>query len=244
MKAAWAFAVVALGCIAGAVQAEEAKPATEAKDEFQELFNGKDLEGWEGLPDTWRVEDGILLCESTPEKPCTKTHYLYWTGGQPVDFELRAVFRMTGEGNSGVQFRSTRREDQSACGPQADLDAVGFCTGCLYHDDRFLYVMRGERAVIDAAGEKKAESIGDADELFKALKVGDWNEYRIVAKGPHVALWINDTLMCEVEDHAEKFAPTKGEISVQMHQGTPMRIEFKSIKLRELGDESVETSNE
>src|SRR5262245_60628087 len=76
------------------------------EEDFVSMFNGKDLSGWEGSPGWWHVRDGLLVAESTPEKPCERSHYLYWRGGQPQDFEMRASYRIHGDANSGIQFRS------------------------------------------------------------------------------------------------------------------------------------------
>jgi len=51
-------------------------PAAETETGFKSMFNGKELTGWEGKPEWWRVEDGALTSDSTPEKPCPSAHYL------------------------------------------------------------------------------------------------------------------------------------------------------------------------
>ena len=37
--------------------------ALDAKD----LFNGKDLSGWSGNPDFWKVENGVIVGETTSQ---------------------------------------------------------------------------------------------------------------------------------------------------------------------------------
>lgn len=54
---------------------------SKADDGFVSMFNGKDLTGWEGDSSWWKVQAGILVAESTPQKPCRRSHYLYWKGG-------------------------------------------------------------------------------------------------------------------------------------------------------------------
>ena len=54
------------------------------------------MAGWDGKPGWWKVEDGALTAESTPDKPCKRCNYLIWRGGQPSDFELTAEFRLSG----------------------------------------------------------------------------------------------------------------------------------------------------
>ncbi|WP_197527843.1 3-keto-disaccharide hydrolase [Posidoniimonas polymericola] len=207
--------------------------ASPAPNGFRELFNGQSLDGWEGAPGWWEVRDGVLTAESTPEHPCERSHYLYWTGGEPANFELRMVYRLTGAANSGVQFRSRRRPDFDTWGYQADADSANEYTGCLYQHERGLVALRGQRVTIDADGAKSIETFADAEELLAAVHDNDWNEYRVVADGPHITLWINGRKMCEATDHQPRFALPSGVIALQMHQGPPMKAEFKSIRLRE-----------
>jgi hypothetical protein len=207
--------------------------ADEAEPGFVPMFNGRDLTGWEGLPGWWQVRDGAIVAESTADKPSDRTHYLYWKGGKPASFEMRCLYRITGEGgNSGVQFRSEPRPDWDTWGYQADIDTAGVYTGCLYQHDRGLVAERGEHVVIDATGRKNISRFADSAALLKTIKDGGWNEYRILARGSRLALWINGVRMCEVEDHEKKFALPNGIIALQMHAGPPMRIEFKNLRIR------------
>jgi len=207
--------------------------ADESEEGFVPMFNGKDLTGWEGMPGWWEVRDGAIVAESTPAKPSDRTHYLYWKGGEPADYELRGRYRITGAGgNSGIQIRSERRPNWDTWGYQADIDTEGVYTGCLYQHDRGLVAERGQWVVIDAAGQKNITRFADSKTLLDAVKDGDWNEYRILARGPRVVLWINGVLMCLVEDHEKKFALPKGIIALQMHAGPPMRIAFKDLRIR------------
>lgn len=216
----------------GLIAVGAAAAAEEPGRGFVPMFNGHDLTGWEGAPGWWEVRDGILTAESTPEKPCGRSHYLYWKSATPADFEMKATFRISGDANSGIQFRSEIRPEWDIWGYQADLDSAGVYTGCLYQHDRGLVAQRGERVKIDAAGKRTVSALGDAGELLKAVRPGQWNEYRILAEGPHFTLWINGVCMCQVEDHQAHFASTRGIIALQMHQGPPMKVEFKDLRIR------------
>ena len=202
----------------------------------QRLFNGKDLTGWDGKPGWWRVEDGALTSESTAEKPCKKPNYLVWTGGEPGDFELTLDFKMSLQGNSGIQIRSERRPDWDTFGYQADMDANGKLVGFVYHHARGLIAARGDKVNIAADGKKDVEKIGDANALKSIYKIGEWNRYRIVCRGPGITLYVNDVLMCQFTDHDSKMARSKGIIALQMHPGPPMKVQFKNIVLKTLED--------
>lgn len=60
---------------------------------------------------------------------------------------------------------------------------------------------RGQKVRVDPEGNKTVTTFADSDELLKTVLKLDWNSYRLLANGPHISLWINDVLMCEVEDH-------------------------------------------
>ena len=207
---------------------------TEAGDDkagFVSLFNGKDLTGWDAKPNWWYVEDGAITSQSTPEKPCKKCNYIIWKGGKPGDFELRLKYKLVG-GNSGIQFRSQRRPDWDTFGYQADMDAAGTWTGCIFAHARGKVAGRGTRTVIDEKGKKTITKIGDPAKLLKSVKINDWNEYRIIAKGPKLTLMINGAVMCEAVDHQKGKAARDGIIALQVHPGPPMKVQFKDILLK------------
>lgn len=199
---------------------------------FVSMFNGSDLTGWQGQPGWWSVRDGVLTAESTAEKPCTRSHYLYWTGGEPADFDLRFRFRISAGGNSGLQFRSERRAPWDTWGYQGDMDGAGVYMGCLYQHERGLVAERGQKVQIDREGKRTIVTFADAEQLLKEVRQNEWNSYRILAKGPHVSMWINDVLICEVEDHQPRLGLRSGIIALQMHQGPPMKVEFSDLRIR------------
>ena len=206
------------------------------EDGFVSMFNGKDLTGWEGMPEGWRVEDGAITGESTKEKPCKKSHYLYYTAAEPGDFILRCEIKLVG-GNSGIQFRSQKRPNFDTDGYQADFDATNKWTGCLYQHKRGAVVLRGKKATIAKDGRRDEKEFSPVAKLAKKIKDSDWNEYEIIASGSKIALKLNDELMCEVEDNDAKMACKKGVIALQMHQGPPMMVQFRNLRIKVLDEE-------
>ena len=73
--------------------------------QFQSLFNGKDLSGWAGKSEFWTVKDGAIYGQTTKEKPTKGNTFLVWQGGEVADFVFKAKVRFSGN-NSGVQYRS------------------------------------------------------------------------------------------------------------------------------------------
>lgn len=197
------------------------------------LFNGKDLDGWEGAPGWWRVEDGALTSESTAENPCLACNYLVWKGGRPGDFEFTCEFKISGQGNSGIQIRSEKRPDWDTYGYQADMTGDGSLVGYLYHHKRGLFAKRGEDVVIAADGKRSATTFADEAALLRHYKPEGWNTYRIVCAGPKIELHINGVLMSRVVDHDPATAVPAGIIALQMHPGPPMKVQFRNLVLKE-----------
>ncbi len=198
---------------------------------FVSIFNGTDLSGWDGRPDAWRVEDGAITSDCDEANPCADTHYIFWTVDEPGDFILRLRYRLVG-GNSGIQFRSERRGDYDVWGYQADFEDATQWNGCLFQHDRGGVVMRGYRALLNEDGSREEVQFADPDALQAVVKEQEWNEYEITAIGQYIQLKINDVLMCEVIDRDETMSREKGVIALQMHVGTPMKVQFKDIRIK------------
>lgn len=211
-----------------------------AEDGFTSLFNGRDLAGWEGKPGWWRVEDGAITADSTAEKPCTKHNYLIWRGGEPADFELRFEYRLTG-GNSGVQIRSREVPDWDMRGYQADIEDGPQWTGALFEHERGGIALRGEQSLIAADGTRQVTRFADAAALQLGFRSNDWNEYRVVARGPEIQLFINGVKTAHAVDRQIGQAAARGLIGLQMHPGPPMKVQFRNLRLKEFAPAAAAT---
>ena len=234
-----------------------------AADGAQTLFNGKDLSGWKGNPDFWSVRDGAITGQSTATKVVDANTFLVWQGGEPANFELRLKFRLTaqnakGWGNSGVQYRSRVIDAEKFVvgGYQADIDSPFRYTGMLYEErGRGILMNPGQKVRVGPAeaaaaapadakkGKAKAgprpkiDVLGTpttAEQIQAALKMGDWNELRIVANGNQLQHYVNGVLTADVTDADPAVAPKSGVIALQMHKGEPMTVQFKDIQLKKL----------
>jgi type 1 glutamine amidotransferase len=223
LGAAWV-AAVAL-CIGGTGRGDD--PG------FVPLFDGKSLAGWEGKPEFWRVEAGVLVGETTAETPTPGNTFLIWRAGLVYDFELELDYRITPQGNSGIQYRSRDLGEFVVGGYQGDFEGGLNYSGILYEEQgRGILCLRGERVVIAADGAKKpGEPIGDPAQLQQGIKPGEWNTYRIVARGPKLRHFINGQLMSETIDEQEGQRAGQGVLALQLHAGPPMKVEFKDIRL-------------
>src|SRR5688572_15616588 len=74
--------------------------------EALDIFDGTTLEGWDGDPRFWKVEDGTITGQTTKEVPTEGNTFLKWTRGEVDDFELTCEYKITAGGNSGIQVRS------------------------------------------------------------------------------------------------------------------------------------------
>jgi len=204
---------------------------------FIQIFHGNDLGDWDGDPNFWRAENGVLVGETTDTQKLEHSTYILWKKRKTQDFELKVDFRLSG-GNSGIQYRSVEGEGgrwTDVKGYQADLDAEDKWTGILYECGlrRFL-ALRGQKVAIEKDGASKiVGSVGDPEGLKKKIHRKDWNEYHIIAMGDHLVHLINGQVMVDVQD-AMPARIKAGYLGFQLHQGPPMKIELKNIHLKEL----------
>ncbi len=206
--------------------------------EFQKIFDGKTLEGWNALNmGYWSIRDGAITGQSTEENPCTKNQFMVWQGGDVADFELKLKFRIRGNGcNSGVQFRSKMREDGLAAGYQADIFQSGgylggVCDELHKRDGPELLSANGSKTVIDKDGERTRTKI-DTQATFN--KWPQWNDYHIIAKGHKMILRINGVTASELIDNEEAHYDLQGILGLQLRSGEPMTVQFKEIYLKQL----------
>lgn len=202
-------------------------------DGFRALFNGKDLTGWSGDTRFWTVEDGALTGRSTAENPLERNTFLV-ADGVYGDFVLRLEYRIVG-GNSGIQYRTRMRDDGSAVGYQADIEAGVNYTGIVYEENgRGFLCNRGERIDILADGTKQdAGRAIEATELQATLRPEDWNSYEIVANGPRIIHRINGRVFADLVDRDERHAAEAGRIALQIHSGPPMLVQFRNVFIHE-----------
>ena len=207
-------------------------------DEFQKIFDGESLKGWKALNMSyWSVRDGAITGQSTPENPCKANQFMAWQGGDVADFELKLKFRVKGNGgNSGVQFRSVLRPDGLAVGYQADIFQSGGYLGGVCDEIHTrkgpeLLSANGKRTVIDENGKRTATSLG---QVATMKPTGEWNEYRITAKGQQNILEINGVKSTELIDQEKGHFDLSGFLGLQLRSGEPMTVQFKDIYLRKL----------
>lgn len=221
--------------------ADSPRPAhaqqSDADAGFTPIFDGKTLDGWEGDPAYWRVEDGAIVGEVTPETLLKSNTFLIWRAGTTRDFELKVEFQITAEGNSGVQYRSTQVDDVPFAlrGYQADIDGANRYTGLNYEErGRAFLAPRGSINRIPPGGKTEAiGATGDADELAKLVKADDWNQYHIIVQGNVMIHMINGRVMSVAVDDDPEGRRAEGLLGVQVHVGPPMKVQFRNVLLKQ-----------
>jgi len=174
------------------------------------IFNGKNLDGWQiHGTEKWYVQDGLLVCESGPDKGygylSTKKNY--------NDFELVVEFQQEANGNSGVFFRSTF-EGTKVSGWQVEVAPPN-------HDTGGIYESYGRGWLVQIPDEKE-----------NILKMGEWNTMKIKVVGGHVTTWLNGEQMVDITD--DKIAQGKGAIALQIHDGGGIKVKWRNLKVKEL----------
>jgi hypothetical protein len=205
---------------------------------YETIFNGKTLDGWEGDPKYWRVENGAMVGEITPETLLKYNSFIIWRGGVTKDFDLKVEYRITAAGNSGINYRSVELPGVKHVlkGYQADIDGRNRYTGQNYEErGRTFNAMRGQIARVPPA--KKAEvigSVGDSAALAAFVKSEDWNEYHLIARGNTLVHILNGHVMSVVIDDDPENRKMEGLLGVQVHVGPPMKVEYRNFRLKKL----------
>lgn len=186
-------------------------PAAEPK--FEPLFNGKDLTNFKAEESKafWRVEDGVLIGENDAAK---KGNYL-WTEKEYKDFviEFDVRWKTTTERgvDTGIEMRNPKIQLQLGVSGGLKVDMTGsFYTG----------------------GKERYPEAGQAKEAKKLMKPeGEWNTFRIQAKGDTFTCWINGQKASEYTD--PKFSGA-APLGLQIHPGVEMKCEYRNVKIAEL----------
>ncbi len=193
-----------------------ASPLLVARAGEETLFNGKDLTGWEGNAEIWRVKDGVISGGSMAGNPRNEFLTLKKTYH---NFILKIEYKLVGtEGfvNSGVQFHSQRMEKPAneMIGYQADIGA-------------------GWSGTLQDESRRKGPRSKPPVELVKRLeKPGDWNHYEIRTEGRHVEIFLNGEKTVDYTE-ADETIPQEGLIGLQIHGGNKAEVFFRNLVIEE-----------
>jgi len=181
-------------------------PCSLQAGELPSIFNGKDLSGWK-VPENnvwWKADQGVLKVKSGPNK----TGSTLWSEKEYKNFVMEFEFKL-GEGtvDSGVFVRNGKEQIQ-----------IGI-SGSLKRDMTASPYISGKGYPVEAKGVKEL------------LKLDDWNEMTIVAKGKNYTVWLNGI---NVMTYTSDSAIEKGPVGIQLHGNRDMSIDYRNIRLAEL----------
>lgn len=206
-----------------------------ADSEWQELFDGKSLDGWSVHSGSaeYRVEDGVIVGKTAEGSPnsflCTDREY----GDFILEFEVQVDPRL----NSGVQFRSQIADSEKVFWFR---DGKGRISKHTIPQDR-VYGYQAEIAE-SSAGKIYDEArrgffLGEdtvSEEAENAFKSKEWNQYRIMCKGDSIKVWINEVLVTDLRDGLD----SSGVIGLQVHsvpKNSPtMEVRWRNLRIQEL----------
>ena len=201
-------------------------------DGWKPLFDGKTLDGWmqRGGKAKYRIENGVLIGSCVPNTPnsflCTEREF--------TNFIFEIEFNVDKGLNSGVQFRShcfdkpteiqwngktNKVPANRVHGFQAEIDTTTRAwSGGLYEE--------GARGWLN--------DLKNNEPARNAFKQGEWNKFRIEARGDSLKTWINDVPAADLKDTRV----SSGFFGLQVHgvgkRETTLEVRFRNIRIKEL----------
>ena len=207
--------LVAGVAVAADAEVSQLSPA-EAKEGFVSLFNGKDLDGWQGAVKGYTIEDGAMVC-----KPGGNVY----TNKEYANFVLRFEFKLPPGGNNGVGIRTPNKGDAAYVGMEIQiLDDT-------HPKYKGLQPYQFHGSIYGVVPAKPGH-----------LKpAGEWNSQEIVADGTQIKVTLNGTVITEADlskidktmDKREHpgLHNAKGYIGWLGH-GDP--VAFRNVRIKEL----------
>ena len=222
-------------------------------DGFVSIFDGKSLKGWDGNPKFWRVEDGALVGESTPQNPSGNS-YIVYRDMEAKDFTLKFEIKVEGTGGSGFQYRSRTGSPWLAnipdnvtanvgpvnlnwmmTGPQADFwPSSADWTGQFYSENTPMRILAWRGQVVEGSGMARKQlmgNIGDRKQLNSFVKMNDWNEYSVIARGGTCMHILNGQLMAVmVDDDPNSSNNQSGFFGIEIEATTKVSVRNMWVK--------------
>lgn len=191
-----------------------------AKEGFTSLFDGNTLDGWQQKNGKaqYIVKDGTIVGTTAINSPnsflCSNKEF--------GDFELTFEVLLDPKLNSGVQIRSLTKGNKPngrVNGPQVEISTNGNA-GYIYGE------ATGRGWITPKDSLKKHQHFVD----------GQWNSFRVVAKGSRIQTWVNGNLVSDLDDPALSKSHPKGFIGLQVHgvgKKGPFTVAWRNIQIKE-----------
>jgi hypothetical protein len=222
------------------------------REGYAPLFDGVSLKGWDGNPKFWRVEDGAIVGESTPSNPSGNS-YIAYHNLQAKDFTLKFEIKVEGNGGSGIQYRSRTglpwlanipanvtanvgpvNLDWMMTGPQADFWPSRIYTGQFYSENTPMRILAWRGQVVEGFGAKNKRlmgNIGDRQALGDLVKMNDWNQYTVIARGGTFIHILNGQLMAVmIDDDPDSSNNQPGLFGIEIEATTKVSVRNMWLK--------------
>jgi hypothetical protein len=217
---------------------QPAKPAPEVpprqgKSETIELFNGKNLDGWEGYTDLWSVKEGVIVAKNT--KPVEFSTYLF-TKRKFTDFRLVFSAKLVqSEMHSGVALWGKSFVPEKCKDPVAQKGEFTYQGHLvMFPSDWGLYDLYRRHGKINPPADIRAAE-------KKAGKQHDWNDMEILAQGNRIRLVVNGKQVLDWRD-PEPNLISEGPIALQLHENkVAQEIHFKGLVLTTYPEDKLTT---
>ena len=201
-----------------------------AKSDWTNLFNGKNLDGWEqkGGKAKYRIEGDEIVGTTVPN---TSNSFLCTTKDYG-DFILELEFMVDDEMNSGVQIRSHDRAETVEHNGKTIKVPAGRVHGYQVEIDPKPRAWTG--GIYDEGRRGWLNDLTKNDEARKAFKHNEWNKFRVECRGDSIKTFLNGVPAADLKD---SLTPT-GFIALQVHgvgaKTEPMEVRWKNIRIEEL----------
>jgi hypothetical protein len=222
---------------------------------FTQIFDGTSLADWEGDPTTWRVENNSIVGESSKDHFISNA-YIWRKNLIAKDFDLKLEIKCEIAGGSGIQYRSQtglpwnkpnprnepRNLDWMMTGPQADFwypvnPLHASYSGQFYSENTPLGIVAWRGEIVHMAAGQPPQLIGtiaDRTALGGYVRVNDWNQYEIIARGGTMIHILNGQVMAVlIDDDATDSNNQPGKIGIEL-EGTPAKVSVRNIYLKKL----------
>ena len=219
---------------------------------YVSIFDGRTLDGWDGNPKFWRVDDGAIVGESTPERPSGNS-YISYRKMEAKDFTLKFEIKVEGTGGSGLQYRSRTGLPWLAnipanvtafngpvnlnwmmTGPQADFWPSRVYTGQFYSENTPMRILAWRGQVVEGFGERRKRlmgTIGDRQALGAIVKQNDWNQYTVIARGGTFLHIVNGQLMAVmIDDDSTSSNNWSGQFGIEIEATTKVSVRNLWVK--------------
>jgi len=210
------------------------------------------LDGWDGNPKFWRVENGAIVGESTPERPSGNS-YIAYRRLEAKDFTLKFEIKVEGTGGSGLQYRSRTGLPWLAnipanvtafngpvnlnwmmTGPQADFWPSRVYTGQFYSENTPMRILAWRGQVVEGFGDKSKRLMGtiaDRQALGDLVKQNDWNQYTVIARGGTFLHIVNGQLMAVmIDDDPSSSNNWSGQFGIEIEATTKVSVRNLWVK--------------